>query len=78
MPYPSGMRRRPRVIWSQPENPPESVAGVLGITRVQLGDAIHSIKEDAGLGPRDRVTIWDDGSITDDTNARIGNVYDEI
>ena len=54
------------------------MAVALGITRVQLGDAIHSIKEDAGLGPRDRVTIWDDGSITDDTNARIGNVYDEI
>ena len=72
------MRRRSRVIWSRPENPPESVAVTLGITRVQLGDAIHSSREDAGLGPRERVTIWDDGSITDDTNARIGNVYDEI
>jgi hypothetical protein len=72
------MRRRSRVIWSRPENPPESVAVALGITRVQLGDAIHGIKEDAGLGPRDRVTIWDDGSVTDDTNARIGNVHDEL
>lgn len=67
-----------RIIWSNPGNPPTSVARRLGITRVQLGEAIHTIKNDAGLGPRDRVNIWDDGSITDDMDVWIGNVHDEI
>jgi hypothetical protein len=65
-------------IWSNPGNPPDSVARRLGITRDQLGEAIHIIKDDAGLSPRDRVSIWDDGSITDETDEWIGNVHDEI
>jgi hypothetical protein len=54
------------------------VARKLGITREQLGEAIHIIKDEAGLSPRDRVYIWDDGSITDETDGWIGNVHDEI
>jgi hypothetical protein len=65
-------------IWSNPENPPEWVARRLRITREQLGEAIHIIKNDAGLSPRDRVNIWDDGSITDEADGWIGNVHDEV
>jgi hypothetical protein len=67
-----------RKIWSRPGNPTNAVAAVLRVTRIQLGDAIHVIKDDAGLRPDDRVTIWDDGSVTDDADACIGNIYDEI
>jgi uncharacterized protein DUF4279 len=49
------------IIWSRPGNPTRGVARTLGITRAQLRHAIHEIKDDAGLGPPDRVTIWDDG-----------------
>src|SRR4051812_15518699 len=68
----------PRKIWSRLGNPPRSVATVLGISPVQLGEALHAIKDGAGLSPRDRVSIWDDGSIPDDADAWIGNIYDEI
>jgi len=50
----------------------------LGISRVQLGEALHRIKRDAGLRPSDQVSIWDDGSVTDDRDVWIGNVYDEF
>lgn len=67
-----------RRIWSNPHNPPPWVARRLRITRAQLGAALHTIKREAGLNPADRVSIWDDGSITDDTDVWIGNIYDEI
>jgi hypothetical protein len=54
------------------------VAQRLGISRVQLGEALHRIKRDAGLSPSDQVRIWDDGSVMDDGDAWIGNVYDEL
>ena len=66
------------VIWSRPDNPTRAVATALGISPVQLGDALHAIKEAVGLGPRDSVRIWDDGSVTDDQNVWVGNIYDEI
>ena len=68
--------RRP--IWSRPENPTRDVARRLGVTREQLRDAIHRIKEDAKLGARDRITIWDDGTITDERGETIGNVHEEV
>jgi hypothetical protein len=67
-----------RVIWSRPGNPTRAVATALGISLPQLGDAIHAIKEAVGLRPRDNVRIWDDGSVTDDRNVWIGDIYDEI
>jgi hypothetical protein len=67
-----------RVIWSRPGNPTRAVATALGITREQLGRAIHVIKHDAGLLPPDNVTIWDDGTVTVDRDVQIGNIYDEI
>lgn len=68
----------PRIIWSGPRQPTHAVATALGITRPQLSRAIHSIKDDAGLRPHDNVKIWDDGSITDEADECIGNIYDEI
>lgn len=67
-----------RTIWRRPGNPPRSVATTLGITRTQLGDAIHAIKKNAGLRPGENVSISDDGSVTDAYNEVIGNIYDEI
>jgi hypothetical protein len=68
----------PRRLWGRVENPPDWVARRLGISRIQLGEALHRIKRDAGLSPRDPVNIWDDGSVTDDTDAWIGNILDEV
>ena len=65
-------------IWTRHSNPTPAVATALGITREQLGRAIHIIKHDAGLLPPDNVTIWDDGTVTDDSDVEIGNIYDEI
>ena len=62
----------------EPAREPDGVATTLGITRAQLRNAIHSIKEDAELEPRDNVTIWSDGSVTDANDELIGNIYDEI
>jgi len=45
---------------------------------MQLSAAIHTIKRDGGPSPRDRVSLWDDGSVTDDVDVWIGNLYDEL
>lgn len=76
--YARRMRRRPRIIWSRPGNAPNSVATALGITPAQLGDAIHAVKKNARLRPRENVSIWDDGSVTDASDEFIGNIYNEI
>lgn len=68
----------PAIIWSRPGNPTRGVATRLGTSETKLGDALHAIKDAAGLAPRDRVTIWDDGSVTDDRDVLVGNIYDEI
>jgi len=58
-----------RRLWSNPDNPPDWVAREMRratgkeITREQLGEALHMIKREAGLRPRDRVYIYDDGSV---------------
>ena len=67
-----------RIIWGNPGNPPNEVSRILGITRPQLGTALYRIKRWAGLRGAVRVTIWDDGSVTDELGSIIGNVYDEI
>jgi len=68
----------PQKVWSSPGNPPRAIATRLGITREQLRYAIHRIKEEVKLGPRDRVKIWDDGSVANEDEGPIGNIYDEI
>ena len=68
----------PRIIWSNPGNPPRAVSDALGIERWQLRDALHRIKESAGLSGADRVIIWDDGTVSDAQGNPLGNIYDEI
>ena len=67
-----------RIIWNRRENPSEYVSGQLGITRAQLGDAIHEIKAAGDLSPADRVIIYDDGTVTDERGDVLGNIYNEI
>jgi hypothetical protein len=68
----------PRVIWRSPGNPTNEVGRALGIERLELRRALHRIKRAQGLKGADRVTIWNDGSVTDHDENVIGNVYDEI
>jgi hypothetical protein len=65
-------------IWSRPGNPTNAAAAALGITRPELRYAIHRIKKNARLRPNHNVSIWDDGSVTDDRDVWLGNIYDEI
>jgi hypothetical protein len=66
-----------RALWSSPGNPTNAVSRALGIPRWRLRRALHRVKRAWGLGGRDRVTIWDDGSVTDENGAHLGNIFDE-
>jgi hypothetical protein len=66
------------IIWSNPGNPTKEVSRALGVERWQLRRALHRIKQGQGLTGRDCVTIWNDGSVTDEHGIVLGNVYDEI
>ena len=68
----------PRVIWSNPGNPTNEVSRALGIGRLELRGALHRIRRAQGLKGADRVTIWSDGSVTDQDKNVLGNIYDEI
>ena len=65
-------------LWSRRRNPPRSVAARLGISEWDFSNALHKIKEAAGLGGADRVIIWSDGTVTEEGGDVIGNVYDEL
>lgn len=71
-----------RIVWNRRENPSKYVSDQLGITREQLGDAIHEIKAAGDLSPADRVIIYDDGyddgTVTDERGDILGNIYNEI
>ena len=67
-----------RVIWDRRENSSKYVSDQLGITREQLGDAIHELKTAGNLSPAERVIIYDDGTVTDEFGYVLGNVYNEI
>jgi hypothetical protein len=67
-----------RVIWDRRENPSKHVSDKLGITREQLGDAIHELKTAGNLSPAERVIIYDDGRVTDEFGYVLGNIYNEI
>jgi hypothetical protein len=66
------------IIWSNPGNPTNEVSRSLNIERRQLRVALHRIKHAQGLKGVDRVNIWNDGSVTDQQNNVLGNIYDEI
>lgn len=70
------MNAQPRVIWGQADNPTPWVAEQLGIPRWQLRERIHDIKNDAGLGAADLITIYDDGTVKDANGDEIGNILD--
>jgi hypothetical protein len=65
-------------LWSNPGNPPAWVAARLRLSEWDFSDALHMIKEAAGLRGGDRVEIWDDGTVTDSRGDAIGNIYDEL
>lgn len=67
-----------RIIWEKPDNTPKYVSDRLGISRWQLGDAIHEHKAAGNLRPAQRVIIYDDGTVTDESGYVLGNVYNEI
>ena len=67
-----------RIIWHRRENPSQYVSDKLGITREQLGDAIHEIKAAGNLSPADRVIIYDVGTVSDERGDVLGNIYNEI
>lgn len=70
-------RSRARVLWSNPGNPPDSVARALGMAPRRFSRALHKIKAACDLSATDRVVIYSDGSITDEQGETIGNLRDE-
>lgn len=66
-----------RVLWSRGTLPTPHVSSRLGISRRQLGAAIHEIKRRSGLRGDDRITIYEDGNVTDERGDLIGNILDE-
>jgi hypothetical protein len=67
-----------RIIWDKQDNPPKYVSDRLRIPHWQLGDAIHELKAAGNLRPAERVIIYDDGTVTDESGYVIGNIYNEI
>ena len=67
-----------RIIWDQSANPTRYVNDELGIERWQLRDALHKIKARSDLGGRDRVIIYDNGTVTDADGNEVGNIHDEV
>jgi hypothetical protein len=67
-----------RVIWDKRGNPPKYVSDRLGIHHWQLGEAIHELKAAGHLSPTERVIIYDDGTVTDESGYVLGNIYNEI
>ncbi|HEX3415907.1 MAG TPA: hypothetical protein VHT21_05815 [Stellaceae bacterium] len=67
-----------RIIWDKQGNPTKYVSDRLGIQHWQLGDAIHELKAAGNLSPAERVIIYDDGAVTDESGYVLGNIYNEI
>lgn len=67
-----------RIIWDQSANPTRYVSDELGIERWQLRDALHKIKARSDRGGRDRVIIYENGTVTDADGNEVGNIHDEV
>jgi hypothetical protein len=65
------------ILWSNPGNPPASIARTLGIEPRRFSRALHKIKAAADLSGTDRVIIYSDGTVTDERGEAIGNLHDE-
>jgi hypothetical protein len=70
-------RSRARILWSNPGNPPDSVARALGMELRRFSRALHKIKAASDLSGADRVIIYTDGSVTDEQGEPLGNLHDE-
>ena len=70
-------RSRARILWSNPGNPPDSVARALGMEPRRFSRALHKIKAASDLSGADRVIVYQDGSVTDDQGEPLGNLHDE-
>jgi hypothetical protein len=70
-------RSRTRIVWSNPGNPPDSVARALSMESRQFSRALHKIKAASDLSGSDRVVIYSDGWVTDEQGERLGNLHDE-
>ena len=66
-----------RILWSNPGNPPASVARALGMELRRFSRALHKIKAASDLSGSDRVVIYSDGSVTDEQGEPLGNLHDE-
>ena len=53
------------------------MARSLGMAPRHFGRALHKIKAAGDLSGADRVTIYSDGSVTDEQGEPLGNLHDE-
>jgi hypothetical protein len=70
-------RSRASILWSNPGNPPASIARALGMELRRFSRALHKIKAANDLSGADRVIIYSDGSVTDAQGEPLGNLHDE-
>jgi hypothetical protein len=70
-------RSRARILWSNPGNPSDAIARVLGMEPRRFSRALHKIKAASDLSGADRVVIYSDGWVTDEQGERLGNLHDE-
>jgi hypothetical protein len=70
-------RSRARIVWSNPGNPPDSVARTLGMEPRHFSRALHKIKAASDLSGAERVAIYSDGWVTDEQGEPLGNLHDE-
>jgi len=70
-------RQRSRILWTNPGNPPGSVARALGMGPRHFSRALHKIKAASDLSDADRVVIYSDGLVTDAQGEPLGNLHDE-
>ena len=66
-----------RILWSNPGNPPASIARALGMELRRFSRALHKIKAGNDLSSTDRVIIYRDGSVADVQGEPLGNLHDE-
>ncbi|RVU14072.1 hypothetical protein [Methylobacterium oryzihabitans] len=67
-----------RIIWDRSGNPIPFVSQALKIDPYRCADALHTIKQAAGLSPKDDTVIYDNGDVTDKLSGdEIGNLHDE-
>ena len=70
-------RSRASIFWSNPGNPPVTIARALDMELRRFSRALHKIKAANDLSGADRVIIYSDGSVTDAQVELLGNLHDE-